>query len=211
GADPQLVGRTIRLNAAQYTVIGIMPPRFKGLVSLASPEQIWLPLAMYNQVLPSPLNQFLKTRRGIFMSAFGRLKPGVSVAQAEAAVHIVADELARRFPDDNRGRGLTVSRIADDAVGVNDRALFTRGGLVLAAVVGFMLIIVCLNVANLLLGQSAAREMEMAVRVALGASRRQLVRQLLTESLVLGAVGASAGVLLASWMLQLLWSLRPTV
>jgi putative ABC transport system permease protein len=208
-ADPNVIDQSIRLDAQQYKVIGVMPREFKGTMSLAGAEQIWLPLAHSDQILTGQMRDFLKTRRGLFLGAFGRLEPNVTLRQAHAAVATIAARLAQDHPGANRGRSLTVASLNDAALGINQRGQAVQAGTVLMIIVGLVLLITCVNLANLLIARAAAREKEMGIRAALGASREQLVRQLLAEYAILSVAGGLAGLLVAFWLLRLLWSLRP--
>lgn len=208
-ADPTAIGSRLRLDALPYTVIGVMPPGFKGIDSLASAEQIWLPLAHSTQILTGQLRDFVKTRRGLFLGAVGRLQPGTSAAQADAEVATIAARLAKEYPASNRGRGMTVTSTAAAALGINQRGQVVRAGAVLVTVVGFVLLIACVNLASVLLARGMSRRREMGIRAALGASHRQLVRQVLSECLVLAIAGGVFGLILGRWLLNVGWSLRP--
>ncbi len=210
GSDPATVGRTMILNATPYTVIGIAPRGFKGTVSLGSSEQVWIPTSMYGQVLAGFFGENFNDRRYLAMTSFGRLKPGISIAQAEASLKTIASRLESEYPKDNGGRSVALSSLAEAAVGVNDHEQFALAGAMMLGAVGLVLLIACANLANLLLAQAARREREMTVRAALGAGRGRLLRQLLTESTLLSLAGAAVGLILAYWGRGLLWSYRPS-
>jgi putative ABC transport system permease protein len=192
GGDPAIVGQQVSMNGVNRTVIGIMPPQF------AFPRketEVWVPLA---------INQNLKNARGaFFLKSVGRLKPEVSLEQAQADTKTIATRLAQEY-DYLSSYGVNLVRLHDQIVGNVRPAL-----LVLLGAVAFVLLIACANVANLLLARAAVREREIAIRTALGAGRWRIVRQLLTESLLLSLAGGALGLLLAFWGLDVLVALSP--
>jgi predicted permease len=215
GGDPELVGKTIRLNNQRYTVVGVAPPGFRGANAPFAPA-VWLPVMMVEATMtvrqtPPPLND----RRHEF-AAIGRLKPGVSLAQAQAQLEMLNRQLelanplsAERAPSANQDRSLKLIRKQGLIVYLQPMAKTATA--LLSAVVGLVLLIACANVANLLLARAAARRKEIAVRLALGAGRTRLIRQLLTESLLLALLGAVAGLLIAFWINRALMALEPPV
>ncbi len=209
GSDPNILGKTLILNAAPYNVIGVAPRGFKGAFTFGSSEQIWIPISMYPQVLSGFFKQNFNERRFLSAGAVGRLKPGVSVRQAEASLKIMALHLEGEYPKDNSGRSVALTPLADAAVGVNNHTQITLAGGLMMGVVSLVLLIACVNLANLLLAQAARREKEIGLRAALGAGRGRMLRQLLTESLVLALLGGVAGVFVAYGGRAALWSLRP--
>lgn len=209
GSDPSVIGQTISLNTTSYTIIGVAPPNFKGIVSLAPPDVLWIPLSMRDYVLVDPLKSLENNRRMRWISIFGRLKPQVRVDQASAAMKTIASALEKEYPRDNPGRTCELYPLNQTALGINQRKKFSMAGGVLMGVVGLVLLIACVNLANLLLAQAAKREKELTLRAALGAGRARLVRQLLTESTLLSLCGGLAGLLIAFWGRKLLWSFRP--
>jgi predicted permease len=209
GADPDVVGKTITLNGLPFTVIGVTPPGFKGTFALAGPERVWVPLGMREQLTTGQLKQLMVNRRFRWLSIIGRLKPGVSIAQAQSSLKVVAASLEKQYPEANQGRTVEIKSVSDSALGINQRTQFVRAGGVLMAVVALVLLIACVNLANLLLAQAAQREKEICMRAALGASRGRLMRQLLIESVTLAVVGGGAGLFVAYWGRNALWSFRP--
>jgi putative ABC transport system permease protein len=192
GADPGILNKTIMLNYEPRLVVGIMPPGFQ----FPNKAELWAPLAP---------NEGLRATRGAFwLPVVGRLKAGVTRAQAQADMDLIASQLEQQYPDTNAGIGVNVVLLKDQVVG-NIRTLL----LVLLCAVAFVLLIACANVANLLLARAAARQREVAVRATLGATRPRTVRQLLTESLLLSVVGGALGLLLAWWGLASLLKFSP--
>ena len=209
GSNPSVVGQSISLNATSFTIIGVSPPNFKGIVSLAQPDVLWTPLSMRDYVLTGQLKALENHRRMRWISIVGRLKPNVTVDQARASMKTIASALEKEYPRDNPGRTCELYPLNQTALGINQRAQLSLAGGVLMGVVGLVLLIACVNLANLLLAQAAKREKELTLRAALGAGRFRLVRQLLTESTLLSLVGGLAGLFIAVWGRKLLWSFRP--
>ena len=209
GSSASLIGSSIILNATPYTVIGVAPRGFKGTASFGSADQIWIPTSMFPQALAGFEKDNFNDRRFLIGGTVGRLKPGVKIGQAEASLRTIASRLEKDFPKDNGGRSVALTSLADAAVGVNQHDQFTLAGGMMMGVVGVVLLIACVNLANLLLAQAARREKEMGVRAALGARRSRLLRQLLTESMLLSLTGGIVGLGIAYWGRTVLWSFRP--
>jgi predicted permease len=209
GGSPAAIGRTLEFNATPYTVIGVAPRGFKGVFTFSPSDEIWIPNSMYPQALTGFIREWFNQRRALLAQSFARLKPGVTLGQADASLKTIALHLESEYPKDNIGRSVTLTPLADAAVGVNQRDQLTLAGGVMMSIVGLVLLIACVNLANLLLAQSARREKEMSLRAALGASRARMLRQLVTESMVLALIGGVVGLIVAYWGRAALWSFRP--
>jgi len=209
GSDLNIIGKVITLNATPYTIVGIGPPGFKGLFTFGNAEEIWIPISMYPQVLAGFFKEFFNDRRFLTTTVFGRLKDGISIGAAEASLKTIASQLEKAYPKDNASRSVALTPLADAAVGVNNHDQFVLIGGLMMGIVGLVLLIACVNVANLLLAQAARREKELTLRAALGASGRRVFRQLLTESLVLAILAGVIGIAIAYGGRALLWSFRP--
>jgi putative ABC transport system permease protein len=191
--DPNVLGKSIILDGKGYGVIGVMPPEFKFAPFWATRAELWAPLAFGDRV---------HNRGGNSLRIFARMKPGVTLAQARAEVATITARLEKQYPATNRD--VVVTPLKEKVVGKVETPL-----LILLGAVGFVLLIACANVAHILLARTSDRQKEIAVRTALGASRWRVIRQFLTENLLLAAIGAAAGLLLALWGVRALTVLSP--
>ncbi|HJT88534.1 MAG TPA: ABC transporter permease [Bryobacteraceae bacterium] len=206
GGDPDVTRRSVGINGYDFQIIGVAPPGFRGLDEL-SPADVWVPLTMYPQIYPYPA--WVNERRALVFSVAGRLLPGVSLERAESELRSTAQELEREYPRDNEGRSPKLKPLAEAAINPAMRDVMTRSAAVLMIVAALVLLIACGNVASLLMGRAAARNKEITVRLALGASRWRVIRQLLAESTVLALAGGLLGLAMAVWARSALWALRP--
>jgi len=199
GANPNILGTSITLDQRPFTVVGIMPASFRVPIFGPALQEIWIPV-----VQDPRFSAFIPNRAQHFLGVVGRLKAGLSIASAQSAADAVSVQLARDFPAESRGWQVRLAPLRAVTVG-NERTSL----LVLLGAVGFVLLLACVNIANLLLARATSRMREIALRQALGASRHRIVWQLLTESAVLGCLGAIIGVFLAYWSARSLTLLLP--
>jgi len=211
--DPNIVGRQLLLNGNSFTVIGVLPAGFNGL-QLGPIRDLYVPMMMQATMRPpragysGEMNpDLLQTRGNRWLFSVGRLKPGVAPEQAQASLALIAKQLAETYQVD-QGRGVSVSAFSEGDNPSNRQQLSSIARL-LMGVVGIVLLIACANVANLLLARSSARTKEIAVRLAIGATRWRIVRQLLTEGVLLATLGGAAGLLLAWWATRYLTAVPP--
>ncbi|HLW97068.1 MAG TPA: ABC transporter permease [Candidatus Acidoferrales bacterium] len=195
GSSPEILGKPVLLNGTPYTIVGVIPASFSFY---GHDRDVYTPIGQWSD--PS----FRDRRIDMSAHAIGRLKPGVPLSQAKADMDGVAQNLALAFPEADKGIGITLASMKDDMVG-NVRPFL----LVLLGAVGFVLLIACVNVANLLLARSAGRSREFAIRAAMGASQGRVIRQLLTESILLAGLGGALGLLMATWATRALIQTLP--
>ncbi|MGA9769122.1 MAG: ABC transporter permease [Blastocatellia bacterium] len=193
GGDPNILSQTIMLNGQSFNVVGVMPPTFRYG---GRNTELWTPIAF--------TAQDSQQHGGHYIQAIGRLKPGVTLEQTQEELSAIAVRLAEQYPNSNAGWNVKVMPLLESAVRSIKPTL-----LVLLGAVAFVLLIACANVANLLLARAASRQKEVAIRTALGATRLRIIRQMLTESVLLSIAGGAVGLLLALWGINLLLSLAP--
>jgi putative ABC transport system permease protein len=197
GGDPRIIGQQITVGGNPHTVVGVLPASFQDPIPAATKRvQIWLPLP----VTDSDKN----SRRGDFLSVVARLKPGIGIQRASAEMKGIASQLEKQYPDTNTQWSVIVQPLHETLTGDVRPAL-----LILLSAVAFLLLIACANVANLLLARASSRQREIAIRAALGASRSRVVRQLLTENIVLSLCGGALGLIFAGWGINALLALSP--
>lgn len=206
GGDRSIVGGEILLNGHPFKVIGVTPEGFKGTDLIYEPE-IWTPMSMLGWIEPGA--DWLDRRGTQNIFATGRLKPGVSREQAEASLNLLSDQLAREYPETNEGQRIMLT--PPGMIVPTLRGAFISFAWIMMGTVALVLLIACANLAALLLARATERRREIAIRLSLGASRSRLIRQLLTESVILSLAGGIAGVLLAYWLIDLIVSLRPPI
>jgi len=206
GADPSVIDSDVLINGRKFKVIGVAPAGFKGTEVIYTPD-IFVPFAMQKWIEPE--NDYLDDRGSQNLFAVGRIKPGVTVKQVEASLNILAAQLARDFPNDNEGMkiqvippGFVLPQIRNQMLGVSAA---------LMGLVALVLLIACTNLANLLLARATERGKEIAIRLSIGANRARIIRQLLTESVMLAVSGGLIGAALAGWMIDSIMALKPPI
>ena len=191
GSSPDVIGKTLTMNDTPYTIVGVIPAKFTYHSGNFQVSDVYVPIGQWND------STFRDRRAGMGMDAVGRLKPGVTLEQAKADMALVSQNLAQTYPDVDKAISAAVSSLKEDVVGDIRPYL-----LVLVAAVGFVLLIACVNVANLLLARAMSRTRELAIRTALGATRKRMIRQLLTESVLLALGGGILGAIVATAGMQ---------
>lgn len=209
GGDPDAVGGTLRLSGHEYSIVGVAPEGFRGVNLLSAPD-LWVPMEMHAQVLTGRLASWFEFRDAMILNGLGRLRPGLGLEEASAGAEAMARRLEAAHPVDNEGLTLTLYSLADATIHPDLRSKLALASTVILATVLLLLVIASANVANLLLAHSVQRRREIAVRLALGAGRGRLLRQLLVEGALLAVASAAVGTLLAFWGRHLLLPLRPS-
>ena len=203
GGDPGVVGTTVPVNRTPYTIVGVAPRGFQG-GEIALSFDAWIPMTMYSQVAGG---EGFKQRGNHSFASLARLKPGVGIQEAQAELEVIARQLARQYPETNDKWSVTVFPLWNAPYGAVE--ILGTVLMILMGAVGVVLLIVCANVGNLLLARAARRRREIAIRLSLGASRARLLRQLLTESILLSLLGGLAGIVVSTWTSRLLMLLAP--
>ncbi len=206
GAESEIVGKDISLNGHNFKVIGIAPEGFKGTEIILEPE-IYVPMMMVEWIEPG--NNWLDEQSNHNLFVAGRLKDGVSPEQATAALNIISDQLAKEHPDTNEGLTITLSE-PGFVLPVLRKAIVTSS-VVLMGIVGLVLLLACINIANLLLARATERRKEIAIRLSIGASRFRIIRQLLTESLLIALIGGLIGLLIGVWLVDFVVAFQPQI
>ena len=206
GADPNILGRTLTLDGHGFQVVGVMPPRFTYPLRFSNPPELWITMSNLRQTPPDGSQPMTEQRDNDFFSCVARLKPNVSIQQAQANINTITANWRRQYPDSKLHVGAKVISEMSSMVGSTRSALF-----MLCAMAGCVLLVACVNVANLLLARSLSRNREISIRAALGAGRWHIIRQLLVESILLGALGGFAGLLIAIWGIDSLKAFLPSI
>lgn len=201
GSDPNIAGRTISLNGHSFNIVGVAPKGFVG-TNLGFTRQLWIPMMMQEQAMPGA--KYLANRGANWLQVTGRLKPGTTLEQAQANFTTLSNQLAQYYPDTNKSRVVTLATSDSAGIPPASRAEFLKTVRIAMGIVALVLLISCANVASLLLSRSIARRKEIAIRLAMGAGRGRLVRQLLTESILISLIGGALGLLLALWLSRVL-------
>ena len=207
GGDERVAGKTIELDKLQFTIVGVLPPNFRGQQGTAD---AWVPITAaqtlrYSAILRNPMN--------FWFEVVGRLKPGVTLSQAQQEMAPVTEQIESTFPNPSAGEPSGGAKSVVTLVPLKDALVdpaIRRTFLILFVAVGFVLLIACANVANLLLARAVSREKELAVRLAVGASRARIIRQMLTESVLLSVIGGALGLVIALWGVDLLTAIKPS-
>jgi putative ABC transport system permease protein len=207
GADPELVGKTVRINGHLFTIVGIAPQGFTGSMALLSPD-IFVPLSAYGMVMNDFDGQVkpLAARDNNALIVVGRLKPGLTRQAADARLRVTASQMEKAYPAENRDQTLLVQPLARLGVSTSPQndSMLAVPAIMLLSLAGVVLLIASLNLANMLLAAGTARRKEIAIRLAIGGNRGQIVRQLVTEGMLLAILGGAAGLVVASWSTTLL-------
>ena len=206
GGNPAVVGSTVPINGHPFAIVGVAPPGFQGTTVMRT--DAWMPISATGLATPRRQSTILEMREAVWLLMGGRLKPGATVQQAAAELGAIGASLEREHPQQNRGKGLTAM---PSAVVPGNLNIFTGFLALLMGIVGLVLLIACVNLSGMLLARAAARRREIAVRLAIGASRWRLARQLIAETSVLFLAGAAGGIVLSVWLRNLLLAVLPTL
>jgi len=205
GGDPGVIGETIALSGLDFTIIGVLPPEFQGMWPIKS--DVWYPMTLVPQLRPDD-NQ-LESRGSRSLWIKGRLKEGVTIEQAEAALQVVSARLSDEYPESNEGNTALLVATGEVSIHPEIDGLIKGFTITLMVIIGLVLLIACTNLASMLLARAVSRQKEIGIKLALGAGRFRLIRQLITESTLLSMIGGLAGVALAYWLIQILLAVQP--
>jgi len=207
--DPDVIGKLLKINGHSFTIIGVMPKDFNGMLRGLSVD-IWVPIMIHSALKVGKDDMLSNRGSGYFFPGVGRLKPGMTREHAQTGLGVLAQQLAQTYTETNRDKGISLISSSKFLVNPNARKGLMAFMAILMAVVGIVLLIACANVAILLMARNTTRKKEIAIRLAIGSSRRRLIRQLLTESLLLSALGGAVSLILALWANDLLMILTPS-
>lgn len=208
GSSDKVIGANVRLNGQGFTIIGVAPPGFQGLDIIAPPD-LWVPVSMHEVIFSGLQKTYFNERRFVDFFMIGRLKEHVSIAQAREELRALGTRLEHDFPVPNRQRSFAGVPLLQASFNPNLRGPLTRASWLIMTVVGFVLLIACCNIANLLLARATSRKREISIRIAVGASRSRIMAQLITEAIVLAVAGGTLGFGLAVLGRDMLWKFRP--
>ncbi len=205
GGDPGIIGETITLTGVDFTIIGVLPAEFQGMFPIQA--DIWYPMTLSPLLRPGDDQLESRGSRSLWIKA--RLKEGVTIDQAEAALDVISARLASEYPESNEGHKALLVASEDVSFHPELDGIIKGFTITLMAVIGLVLLIACVNLASMLLARAVSRQKEIGIRLALGAGRLRLIRQLITESTLLSMLGGIAGVALAYWLIQILLAVQP--
>jgi putative ABC transport system permease protein len=206
GGDRAIIGKAIMLDGKAFQVIGVMPPRFTYPLRFSSPPELWIPMSLLREAPKDGSQPMTEQRDNDFLNCIARLKPGASIQQAQANLDTITANWRQQYPDSKAHTGVKIISELSSMIGSTHSAL-----LMLCAMAGCVLMVACVNVANLLLARSLSRNREISIRAALGAGRWHIIRQLLIESILLGAFGGATGLLIAVWGIESLRAFLPSI
>ena len=206
GGDRAVIGKSVTLDGRAFQVVGVMPPRFTYPLRFSSPPELWIPMSLLRETPKDGSTPMTEQRDNDFFQCIARLKPSVSIQQAQANIDTITANWRKQYPESKAHTGVKIISEISSMVGSTHSAL-----LMLCAMAGCVLLVACVNVANLLLARSLSRNREISIRAALGAGRGHILRQLLVESTLLGSVGGLAGLLIATWGIDSLRAFLPGI